>query len=466
MNDGRSALPPAGRVPRPKPLAQLGYIRRLFRAPHRSLDDLAAEFGPICQLGAGPFRLVILGDPAMLQQMFAMNVDDFRWNHRFNAVGVKFVVGPGSMIVSDGDDHRRRRTSVQGAFTRQRLNEWIPMILERTDAAIERALDAAGRAEISIDQASVPIDLGPIVSDLILGVTVRAFFGERLATRAAEIGALEGQLQEFIEAPAVRQLPHPFPFTARARVRAARRQLDRIVDDEIAERRARPSGDQHDVLEALVADGTLSDAEMRDQVMTLIGAGFDTTSAVLMWAMWCATLLPGAWQRLRDEADAVFGSVTGEVGPLELAQLEYAGRAIHETLRLHPAGAVGARQTAKPIRLGDVEVPAGTLLIWSPHLAGRDASTWDDPLRFDPDRFLDPTPDHKAAQQRAWIPFGRGAHGCIGFALAQMELTLMLARIAQRLDLQPTSAETPQPVGMVVNRPLGGAPFVVSARSV
>ena len=107
----------------------------------------------------------------------------------------------------------------------------------------------------------------------------------------------------------------------------------------------------------------------------------------------------------------------------------------------------------------------GTLVLWSAHLAGRDPDVWVDPLAFDPDRFLDMTEDCRAAADAAWIPFGGGRRNCIGFALAQMELTLLISRFAQRLDVAPPSTGKPGPVGMVVNRPRGGVPFRISRRT-
>ncbi len=375
-------------------------------------------------------------------------------------VGVRFVVGKGSMIVSDGDDHRRRRSSVQAAFTRRRLNSWIPMILARTDAAIDRVAESLGADRTQVD-------VYPVGRNLILGITVHAFFGERLAERAGEIGDLYERPQRFIEAPVVEQLPHPFPFTSRSRVRADGRAIAAIIDAEIAMRRSRPTGDPFDVLEAIVIDGSLSDTEIRDQVKTLIGAGFDTTASALAWALWCAALSPDAWVRLRAEADEVLGPIgAAAVGPdhVTLSGLEYAQRVVHESLRLHPAGLVAARMAADDLRIGEHLIRRGTLIVWSPHLAGRDPGAWTDPLRFDPDRFADMSPEQKTLADQAWVPFGRGPHMCIGFALAQMELTLIVARLAQRLDLTPTADETPHPVGMVVNRPTGGAPFLVSSR--
>ena len=116
------------------------------------------------------------------------------------------------------------------------------------------------------------------------------------------------------------------------------------------------------------------------------------------------------------------------------------------------------------VTVGGHVIKKGTLILWSAHLAGRDPNSWTDPVRFDPDRFLDLTPEQKVLTDRAWVPFGRGARNCIGFALAHMELTLMISRLAQRLDVAPLESEAPKPVGMVVNRPTGGVPMQVSLR--
>ncbi len=459
-------MPPRAQpLPGPRGLENLSRVRQLFEDPATALDGLCETYGPICGLRLGPARIAIIGDPELLHAMFAMPADSFRWGHKFNMVGVRFVVGRRSMIVSDGADHHRRRGSVQSAFTRRRLNTWIPMIVDRADRAIG---DLIRDIETSAAKTGeTEIDLSPVIQRLILGITLHAFFGEDLVARADEIGVMYGRMQKFIEAVAVKQLPHPIPFSARSRVRSDRHAVDEVIDAEIAKRRAHPTGDPFDILEAIIIDGALSDPEIRDQVKTLIGAGYDTTSAALAWMLWCATLTSGVWSRIRAEADALLGEPDGcsdVADHATLARLEFTQRVVHESLRLHPAGLVGARAAGTDVRLGDYTIRKGTLIVWSPHLAGRDPGAWADPLRFDPDRFADLTPQQKVISDQAWVPFGRGPHMCIGFALAQMELTLILARIAQRLDLTPTSSEVPRPIGMVVNRPIGGAPFTVAAR--
>ena len=236
----------------------------------------------------------------------------------------------------------------------------------------------------------------------------------------------------------------------------------------MADRRAHPTGNPHDILEVIATDGGLSDAEIRDQVDTLIGAGYDTTAATFAWLLWCAALEPGVWSRLRAEADQVFGPLEAPRGDgdiTSISDLEYAQRVVHESLRLHPAGLIAARAAAHDLRLGEHRIKKGTLITWSPYLAGRDPNAWADPERFDPDRHLSLTDEQKVVADRAWIPFGRGPHMCIGFALAQMELTLMIARFAQRLDVMPIGDAVPPPVGTVVNRPVGGAPFHIRIRA-
>jgi cytochrome P450 len=429
--------------------------------PRPVLDSLRHEHGPCLTMGAGPLRVAIIGDPVAMRELFGEPVDSFRWAHRFNVLG--FVVGGDSLIVSDGADWARRRAPLRAGFSRRRLNSWVDMIVRRTDAHIDELLSRPARGSSGV--ASDVVDLAPFGRGLVQEIVVRSLFGERLSRRAAEIAALFQRAQHYLESPFYRQLPHPFPVGRRARVRDDLTRLRTIVDDQIARVRVAPSGDPLDMLEALVVDGTLTDAEIRDQVITLMGAGLDTTSASLAWMLWCCALAgPAMWARLRAEADDVLAG-EGPFDETHLARLDLADRVMRETTRLHPAGSFSPRMAHVDVTLGDHRIPKGTLILWSAHLAGRDPAAWDDPLRFDPDRFVDMAPDKKALADIAWVPFGRGARNCIGFALAQMELTIIIARLAQRLDVEVATTSRPRAIGMVVNRPDGGVPARVGTRA-
>ena len=442
-------------LPGPKGLAQLVTLRRLLRDPQPVLDELQATFGPVCALGWRPARIAIVGEPAALRALFALPVESFRWGHRFNALG--FVVGPASMIVSDGADHKRRRASVQAAFTRRRLNGWIPTIVERTDIAID------GIASL-VDGRTDTIDLYPVGRALVLEIIVRTMFGEHLAAHVQELGDLFQRPQDYLESPALRQLPHPFPFTKRARVRHDRRALDAIIDAQIAERRRHPAGEPVDVLESLVQNEALSDAEIRDQVVTLIAAGYDTTTAAVSWLLARAVATPGVWSRLQAEADAHLDRDVEKVGAGVLSELRWSSAVAREALRLHPPGVFAPRETTRALRVGPYRVRRGTLVMWSPYLMGRDPGSWGRPLEFRPERFA-AVPNVAARADRAWAPFGRGSRSCIGFALAQMEMALIPSRLAQLLDIELTERDVPAPTGMVVSRPRGGLPARVRRRS-
>lgn len=442
--------------PHPPLHRQPSLLRRIFADPQPVLDELRAAYGPVVELGGGPARMAIVGGPAAVAELHARPVDDFRWNHKFNALAV--VVGAESMITSDGPDWARRRASVQSAFSRRRLNRWIPLIVDQADAAID-ALPSDGEHEV---------DLYRVGRAAILEIVVRAFFGASMADKAQRFGELMQRPQDYLEMPAWKQIPHPLPVGKRGAVKADRRAFDDLVQEALAAIRANPTEDPDDVLEVLAHDDTVTEQEILDQVNTLVGAGFDTTAASLAWMFWCCGLDTGIWAALRAEADEVLGPI-GTTGSAfdhtTLNRLEVAGRVVRETLRLHPAGVISPREAAVDVEIGGHTIRKGTLILWSAHLTGRDPEVWNDPLRFDPDRFLDLTDEQRTATDAAWVPFGGGRRDCIGFALAQMELTLLISRFAQRLDVTAPRTAKPGPVGMVVNRPRGGVPFRVSHRA-
>jgi cytochrome P450 len=427
-------------------------LRGLTSDPCPALDDLVAEHGPTFVVRAGPLTLAVVGDPAHLAPLLATTTDAFRWGHPFNVLG--FIVGPGSMIVSDGEDHRRRRGATQPGFARRRLDAWIPLVVAETDRLIDDTLLPAAAA----------VDFYPHGRTLVRRIVVRVLFGDTLGDRADELGAILEPAMTYGVQPALRQLPHLLPFTRRAEARAALRTADRVIYEEIDRRRRAPRRtDRPDVLDTLIeAEGdTLDATEIRDQTITLIAAGYDTTSSGLAWTVSSAAQSPAIWEEIRAEADRV---LSGEHDAAALRGLTYTDAVVRESLRLHPPGVFSPRQAERDLAFAGLPLKRRTMILWSPYVAGRLPDVWGDPLEFRPERFVDPDELQRHAIDGAWLPYGRGPRACIGFQLAQMEMTLALARLAQRVDVALVNPETPRPVGMIVNRPEGGVVAHITAR--
>jgi cytochrome P450 len=433
-------------------------MRDLTSDPCPALDALALEYGPTFGVGGGPLRMVVVGDPAHLNPLLATSTDAFTWGHRFNVLG--FIVGPGSMIVTDGDDHRRVRGAAQPGFARRRLDNWIPLVLHETDRLIDDTLLTTTRAD----------DFYGHGRTLARRIVIRVLFGDGLGDRADELGARLEPAMEYGVQPGLRQLPHPFPYTRRARARQALRDADKVIYAEIDRRRRNPPKPDgaRDVLDTLLAEegDSISTTEVRDQTITLIAAGYDTTASALAWTVLRAASDADVWSRLRAEANEVFGTTPpADLDVTAFRDLKFADGVVRESLRLHPPGVFSPRQAARDLSLGEYGIRKGSMIMWSPYIAGRRPDVWDEPLTFRPDRFLDPDDRQQAAIDAAWMPFGKGPRACIGFALAQIELTLAIARLAQRTDIALTRTGVPKPVGMIVNRPEGGVIARVSAAS-
>ncbi len=243
--------------------------------------------------------------------------------------------------------------------------------------------------------------------------------------------------------PPLRHLPLP----ALVKMKRAVRELDAIVDRIIHQRRA--SGeDTGDLLSMLMAardeDGSaMSDRQLRDEIMTFLLAGHETTAVSLSWTLYLLSQNPEAGNKLRQELDAVLAGRTPQLE--DMARLPYTDKVVKESMRLYPPAWSLARTTAKEIEVGGYRLPLGANVVMSPWIMHRDPRFFDRPEQFDPDRWT-----AEATQKLprfAYFPFGGGPRLCIGASFAMMEATLLLATIAQRfqLNLVPGHPVTAQP---------------------
>ncbi|WP_425309200.1 cytochrome P450 [Ammonicoccus fulvus] len=366
----------------------------------------------------------------------------FRQREAFK--GLIPVDGPTSVVVSDGEDHTRRRGLVRPGLHHRKVAGYVAT-MSRT---AEEALDGVRPGET--------FDAYGLFRSAIRRSTMRALFGDRMAEQADVIGANLQPLMDLTDLLPDLVGVHERLRTGRwRRAMAAKEEIDRFVYAEIARLRDTDAEAESQVLATLVhgRDGTgsgLSDEEVRDQVVTLIAAGYETTSAAMGWALYGL----GGRPELIEQARAEVLEVTGGAAPTmeQLPQLKLVGAVISEALRLYPPGSISARYVVQELEFGGKRIKPGTMLIYSPYATHRTAAVFDRPLEFRPERWLE---DGFKPALGEYVPFGGGVHRCLGSTMATTELTVMLACLLARgsFALEPQKVRA---TGMSSMRPRDG----------
>lgn len=409
---------------------------------------LKEEHGDVVHFRMGPLDMYQVTDPELVQEVFTTHAARVRKGRILD--GARVLLGDG-LLTSEGDHHRRQRRLIQPAFHRERLDAYARVMAEGA------ARTAAGWRD------GDTIDVFSEMTGLTMGVTAEALFGTDVA---ADRGRVEAALVDVFRAFDLLVLPLAglrmrLPTATVRRFRAAKADLERVVDDVIARRRAE-GGDRGDLLSMLLLardeDGSvMDDDQVRHEVMTIFTAGLETTANALTFSWWLLAGAPEERERLEREADAL-----GD-GPLGLTDLERLPRtrmALDEALRLYPPAWMIARRVAEPLSLGGYAVPEGALLMMPPWLLHRDPERWPRAAEFHPGRWEDGAPAHRFS----YIPFGAGTRKCIGstFALAEGVLALAVIARTHRLERVPGRRLELQP--QITLRPAGGLPMTVRAR--
>ncbi|MEM6326692.1 MAG: cytochrome P450 [Bacteroidota bacterium] len=357
---------------------------------------------------------------------------------------LSMLVGNG-LLSSEVPTHTRQRKLVLPAFHRRRLQVYGEVMVRRS-----RALAESWRE-------GTPVDVTEAMNRLALGIAAETLFGADVDADAARIGhALDEAMAAFDRAqfPLADKLMHlPLPNVRRGK--RARATVDNVVYRFIHERRASPTN-RDDLLQMLLdaqdedTGLAMTDDEVRDEAVTLLMAGHETTANALVWTWALLAEHPDVSARLGAEVDALGRDPTFD----DLRDgLPFTRKVLAESMRLRPPAWVFSREAARDFRLGDeVPVAKGTMILIAPYFLHRDGRFWADPERFDPDRF---TREATAARHKfAYLPFSTGRRGCIGEQFAWAEGVLALATIARRWQLRPVGP-LPRPHGSVTLRPAG-----------
>ncbi|HTU78266.1 MAG TPA: cytochrome P450 [Solirubrobacteraceae bacterium] len=412
------ALPPGPRLPRA--LQSVIWYRRA----QWLLDQCQARFGDMFTLTiANEGTWVITSDPDTIKQVFT---GDPRLLHAGEANRILLpVLGPDSVLLLDDSSHLRQRKLMLPAFHGERMQRYGALMAEVAAAEIERW------------PLGEPYPLRPRMQAMTLEIVLRAVFGmneegARMELLRAELRHVLDLVTDPLHGVALLALG-PERITRIERFRRELQRIDRPIYEEIAERRGAADLEERDdimslLLQATHEDGSpMSDSELRDELVTLLVAGHETTANALSWAVERLCRHPERIERLTEEVRAGEGA--------------YLQAVIQETLRLRPVISIVLRRLQEPMELGGRLLPAGASIVPAIHLVHRRADIYPEPNEFRPERFIE-SEGGRAPGTYTWIPFGGGIRRCLGAAFAQFEMEVVLRELVRRRTLAPARPES------------------------
>jgi cytochrome P450 len=389
-----------------------------FRKAQWLLSESRKRFGDTFTLHiAYEGTWVIVSDPEDVKKVFTGDPDLL---HAGEANRILLpIVGDHSVLLLDGDRHKEQRKLMLPPFHGERMKRYGELM---SDIAVR---------EIESWPHGVPHRIRPRMQAVTLEIILRAVFGMQVGRRLEELRTQLRELLDLVTDPKNAIFPilmgpdriRKFPPVARRLKR-----VDELIYAEVRERRdAADLEEREDILSMLLQarheDGSpMSDVELRDELITLLVAGHETTATALGWAVERLARAPKKYERLREEAAA--GEDT------------YLKAVVQETLRLRPVISIVNRTLKAPMEFGGYELPAGAKVVPSIYLVHRRPDIYPEPEKFLPERFLDNPPG-----TYTWIPFGGGTRRCLGGPFAQFEMEVVLRELAQRTTIHPTRPE-------------------------
>jgi cytochrome P450 len=392
--------------------------------PGEALLALYRRRGPVINSGLGRHGYTYLLGPDANRFVFA-NADAFSWRETFENLAI--VDGPTALIVSDGADHQRRRSVIAPGLRRREIQHYVGTMASTIDTVIDDW------------RSGQRLDIYQEFRSAVRRSTAESLFGPRIAAHSDFLGT---QLQPLLDLthqlPQVMQMQRWAKTPAWRRAMTARARINGFIDAEITDARSAPRPDDHMLTMLINGRGdegyALSDNEIRDSIISLITAGYETTSGAMAWATHALLTVPGAWDAAADEVRRVCGD--RPPGADDLAALTYLNGVVHETLRLYPPGVISARRVMRDLRFDGHRIRAGRLLIFSAYVTHRIPEVWLDATEFRPLRWDPSSPDYRKPAPHEFIPFSGGLHRCIGAVMATTEMTVMLARLVSRTRLR------------------------------
>jgi cytochrome P450 len=441
----------------------LWFAFRKFRPanPIFLFQHLAETYGDIAHYKLGHHHIVFLNHPEYIREILVVQNDNFIKERTVQRS--KMLLGEG-MITSEGAKHRAQRLTAQPAFHRQRIGEYGAIMVEEA-AHIRDSWRAGETRDVAIDMMHLTLN---IVARTLFSTDLR----QEVYELAAAINRIMGLYNFLVMLPAAEWLVHVRPPGLAAFVRARNRidavvyrMLDaKMIDAKMADADQRDNQDRGSLLDMMLAASPANDAasrqSLRDQVITIFLAGYETVANALSWTWYLLSRNPDAEARMHREIDGVLQG--RPPGADDVPRLPYTENVLAESLRLYPPAWAMGRYARNDFALGEYFLPARTTVLISQFVTHRDPRFFPDPLRFDPDRF---NVEGKARRTKfTYFPFGAGARQCIGESFAWMEGVLILATLAQKWKLRLAPGHKVEPQPLITLRPKYGMQMRIEPR--
>ncbi|MEV0321802.1 cytochrome P450 [Streptomyces sp. NPDC050658] len=424
-------------------LPLLGHAIPLLRDNLAFVASLRAH-GPLVRIHLQPQQpTIVVNEPALIRKMLVDLAPGLDKGRFFEKMGQ--VLGGDSVVTAAGADHVRKRRQLQPAFRHQEIARYVDLMRDQVTGTIA---DWKPGQVLDVREAMVKLSLDMLAATVFASsLDDQAFLRLRrdLSVVMNGVGA-RVMLPDWVE---------KLPLPANRRFNASRAAVRAIIGNAVDELRAsgHDTGDMLSMLLRAEDEETgqpMTGHQICSEVLTLAVAGTETTASVLSWILYELARNPEVERRLQAELDEVLGGrpVTFD----DIPKLRYLRNVITEATRLHHTGWLVTRRTLDTIKLGEYEIPPGTELAYCQHALHRDPEYFPDPLRFDPDRWLDEK-QQAALQEGAFLPFGAGKHKCIGDHFAMTEMATAIATMAGSWRLEPVPGQNVRPVARATVRP-------------
>jgi cytochrome P450 len=438
------------RPPGPKSRGIIGNFPLGGKDPLGLYTQWAREYGDIYYYRAFHRHIYFLNNPEFIKYVLVTNYKDFIKGEavRFN----RRIFGNG-LLTNEGDPWLQQRRLIQPAFHRERIESAADTMVAYAERLMETWRDGETR-DIHLDMMR-----------LTLGIVAKAVFNVEITAETDRVSMAMNTIMKLSSGGRVLLPPllRRVPTVNNLRYARAVRELDDIVYGLIRERRSngRTANDLLSVLLQAHEGGSMPDKQVRDEVMTLLLAGHEASAVTLSWAWSLLARHPEVEKKLWSELRQALNGQSP--GMHDLPKLPYANGVIKETMRLYPPAWAIVRNAVKECEIGGYRVPVGATIMMSQWVTHRDPRYYDEPERFNPDRWSEERT--KGAPKFTYFPFGGGPRICIGSSFAEMETVLALATIAQRYQIRLAGDRPVEPLPTITLRPRHGVKVVLTQRS-